>query len=111
MMRIQGFKTAAATAVLVAAWALAGCVVSARPAYVGDTVMLAPPPPHSEVIGVAPAPGYFWIGGYWGWEGGRHVWRAGHWEPRRAGYHWVPNRWVAVRGGGWRLAEGHWARR
>ena len=40
----------------------------------------APPPPQEEVVGVAPGPGYFWIGGVWFWEGGRHVWHPGHWE-------------------------------
>lgn len=116
MMRAEDFRTGMAATVLMGALTLGaltlpGCVVTARPAYVGETVMVAPPPPQPEVIGVAPAPGYFWIGGYWGWEGGRHVWLAGHWEPGRPGYYWVPHRWVPARGGGWRLAAGHWARR
>ena len=45
MMRTQGFKALVSTAVLLAGWALGGCVVSARPAYVGETVIVAPPPP------------------------------------------------------------------
>jgi hypothetical protein len=109
MMLTRG-KKAALTAVLMAAFTLGGCVVTARPDYVGDTVMVAPPPPQTEVIGVAPAPGYIWLGGYWGWEGGRHVWVAGHWAEGRAGYRWVPHHWVRS-GGGWRLAAGHWQRR
>src|SRR4029077_6672436 len=53
--------------------ALAGCVVApARPYYGSEVVAVAPPPPREEFIGVAPAPGYIWIGGYWGWTGGRH---------------------------------------
>jgi hypothetical protein len=115
MMRDNAFRGTLGAAL--AAWALAGgmtlsgCVVTARPAYVGETVMVAPPPPRVEVMGVAPAPGYVWFGGYWGWEGGRHVWVAGHWAAGRPGYYWVPHRWVPARGGGWRLAAGHWAAR
>jgi hypothetical protein len=111
MMRTRTAGTVIGAAVLAASIALSGCVVTARPAYVGDTVMVAPPPPQQEVIGVAPAPGYVWIGGYWGWQGGRHVWMAGHWDAGRPGYRWAPHHWVQVRGGGWRLAEGHWERR
>ncbi|HEY1724028.1 MAG TPA: YXWGXW repeat-containing protein [Steroidobacteraceae bacterium] len=109
-MMLNRGKKAALTAVLMAAFTLGGCVVTARPEYVGDTVMVAPPAPQAEVIGVAPAPGYIWMGGYWGWEGGRHVWVGGHWAEGRAGYRWVPHRWVRS-GGGWRLAAGHWQRR
>jgi hypothetical protein len=109
MMRTQGMKAVLA-ALILASVALDGCVVTARPAYYGDTVMVAPPPPQEEVIGVAPAPGYIWFGGYWGWVGGRHVWVAGHWGAGRPGYAWVPHHWVAA-GGGWRMVQGHWERR
>jgi hypothetical protein len=104
-------------AALATATLLGGCVVRGSvgvPAvpvvYVGGTVNVAPPPPQVEVIGVAPQPGYVWLGGYWNWSGGRHVWVAGHWDAPRPGYHWVPHAWVRA-GGGWRLREGHWARR
>jgi hypothetical protein len=83
---------------------LGACVVAPAP---GPYVEMAPPPPRVEVVGVAPAPGYFWIGGFWGWEGGRHVWHEGRWEAPRAGYHWAPHAWVRE-GGGWRQHEGHW---
>jgi hypothetical protein len=33
-----------------------------------------------EPVLVAPGPGYIWIGGYWSWTGGRHVWSRGHWR-------------------------------
>ena len=100
---------------LASATFLGGCVVRGSvavpaPAVYVDTVAVAPPPPRVEVIGVAPQPGYLWLGGYWNWEGGRHVWVAGHWEAPRPGYRWVPHEWVHA-GGGWRLREGHWARR
>lgn len=93
--------------------ALAGCVVVPADQYYrgyGETVMTAPPPDQSEVIGVAPAPGYFWIGGYWNWVGGRHAWVGGRWEANRPGYAWAPHRWYRD-GRGWRAAPGHWQRR
>jgi hypothetical protein len=91
---------------------LAGCVVEpARPVYYsGEVVAVAPPPVREEVIGVAPGPGYFWIGGYWGWAGGRHEWVAGRWEAPREGYRWVPHAWAREERG-WRLHPGHWERR
>jgi hypothetical protein len=97
-------------ALALASVTLAGCVVAPAPRYYGDaTVMVAPPPPQVEIVGVAPAPGYVWIGGYWNWVGGRHEWVGGRWEAGRPGYHWVPHRWMAYHGG-YRLAQGHWAR-
>jgi hypothetical protein len=93
------------------ALSLGGCaVVPAHPRFVGEVVLDAPPPAQAEVIGVAPAPGYVWIGGYWNWVGGRHTWVTGHWAPPRAGYYWVPHVWIHT-GAGWHLREGHWARR
>jgi WXXGXW repeat (2 copies) len=90
---------------------LSACVVyPARGYYVGTPVALAPPPPRVEVYGVAPAPDYFWVGGYWGWEGGGHVWHPGYWERPRPGYRWVPHRWVHE-GDGWHFAQGHWDHR
>jgi hypothetical protein len=91
--------------------ALSACVVyPARGYYVTGPVAVAPPPPVVETYGVAPAPGYVWIGGYWNWVGGRHVWVGGHWERPHPGYYWEPHHWVRA-GGGWRLAGGHWVRR
>jgi hypothetical protein len=94
-----------------------GCVVvpyGSRGGYAttqdyGDVVAVAPPPPQQEVIGVAPALGYLWIGGYWGWHGGRHAWVPGHWSAPRAGHSWVPHSWARV-GNGWRLNQGRWQR-
>jgi hypothetical protein len=110
MMHGKGTKAGIAAAIALALLVLSGCVVTARPAYVGPVVTVAPPPPQVEVIGVAPRPGYVWFGGYWGWEGGRHVWHAGYWGAGRPGYRWVPHRWVQGPGGGWHMAPGHWER-
>jgi hypothetical protein len=109
MHKARGIRAIAAAAVL-ASVTLTGCVVAPAPGYyAGGPVMVAPPPPQVEVVGVAPAPGLVWVGGYWNWVGGRHVWVGGHWGRGRAGYHWVPHAWVHERGG-WRMHEGHWAR-
>ena len=96
-----------------AASLLGACVVApvGRPVpAAGVYVDVAPPPPQVEVVGVAPAPGYFWIGGYWGWETGRHVWVPGRWEAPRPGYAWVPHAWVRE-GGGYRMYPGRWEAR
>jgi hypothetical protein len=108
---LRGMK-AGMGAVLVACALLGGCIVTPAPGYYGGggaVVTVAPPAPQVEVVGVAPYPGYVWMGGYWNWVGGQHVWVAGHWHEGRPGYHWVPHQWVAARGG-WRMAPGHWAR-
>jgi hypothetical protein len=104
-MNLTSVKLAAAAALLGAA--LSGCVIGPAPAYEGEVVYQAPPPPQYEAYGVAPAPGYLWIGGAWFWEGGRYAWHPGRWEAPRPGYRWVPHRWARV-GKGYRMAPGHW---
>ena len=105
---------ARAIALVLATAALGACVVApagygAHPYYGGAAyVTVAPPAPRVEVVGVAPAPGYFWISGYWGWIGGRHEWVPGRWEAPRPGYRYEPHHWERE-GGGWRLHEGRWA--
>jgi len=97
---------------------LSGCVVGPEPGgYVySDSAPapiitdVAPPAPQYEEVGIAPAPGYFWISGVWIWEGGRHVWHPGHWSAPRDGYTWVPHQWHRA-GNQWRMDGGHWQRR
>lgn len=103
-------KRALIATLLVSALQLSACI--AMPAESGDTravVTMAPPLPQVEVVTVAPAPGYIWIGGWWGWEGRRHVWHPGHYVAPRSGYRWVPHGWVQTRGG-WRERPGRWER-
>jgi hypothetical protein len=90
---------------------LPGCIVTPNQGhyYAGGVVLVAPPAPRIEVVGVAPSPGYVWVGGYWNWVGGRHEWVGGHWVAGRAGHHWVPHTWVRE-GDGWRARPGHWER-
>ncbi len=107
-MKLSFANVAVASALLGAA--LSGCVVAPAPVYEGEVVYQAPPPLQYEVVAVAPAPGYFWIGGAWFWEGGRYAWHSGHWEAPRPGYRWVSHRWRHV-GNSWRMQSGHWERR
>ena len=51
-----------------------------------------PPPPVQEAVPQVPA-GFFWIPGYWYWDGHRHLWADGHLERSRPGYRWVAPRW------------------
>jgi hypothetical protein len=90
---------------------LSGCIVAPAPGPYGVVTYTAPPPVQVEpVVGVAPAPGYFWIGGNWFWEGGRYAWHPGYWQAPHPGYRWEPHAWVRA-GNGWRMSPGHWVRR
>ena len=100
----------AAAVIAIGGLLLGGCVVEpAQPYYVSEPVMVAPPPPRVEVVGVAPAPGYIWIEGFWGWSGRHHEWRPGHWEAPRPGYSWRPHQWQRD-GSHWRERRGYWER-
>jgi WXXGXW repeat (2 copies) len=109
-MNVKPLRITLAAALLSAA--LSGCIVAPAPGYgyAGETVYSAPPALQVEAVGVAPTPGYFWIGGGWFWEGGRYGWHPGYWSAPRAGYRWVPREWGRA-GGGWRARGGYWARR
>jgi hypothetical protein len=120
----QRSMSARAVALVALATALGGCVVVPAhrgygayppgPVYSGnadDVVTAAPPPVQYEVVGVAPYPGWFWLGGFWTWRANRHVWVGGHWEAPRPGYRWAPHRWEPIsRGRGWREVPGQWHR-
>ena len=93
-------RNLAATAAL--STLLAGCVVYPAGGYYGATVGYAPPPLQVETVGVAPVPGYFWIGG-------RYSWVPGRWSAPRPGYHWAAPRWER-HGNGWRINRGGWRR-
>jgi WXXGXW repeat (2 copies) len=108
-MKLNSLRLAASALVMSAA--LSACYVApVAPGPGGEVVAYAAPPPvQYEAVGVAPYPGYFWIGGAWFWAGGRYVWHPGHWQAPRPGYHWVPHAWVRG-GGGWHMRPGHWER-
>jgi len=92
---------------------LSACVIApARPygyAPEGGVVVadVAPPAPYVETVPLAPFLGAVWIGGYWGFRGGRHEWVPGRYEAPRPGYHWEPHRWVQ-HDGRWHLEGGAW---
>ena len=107
-MKLSLVKVAVASALMSAA--LSACVVAPVPGYADVAVSYeAPPPVQYEVVGVAPAPGNFWIGGAWFWEGGRYAWHAGRWEAPRPGYRYVPHAWRHV-GNSWHMQGGRWER-
>lgn len=94
---------------------LAGCAVGPGPVYGpgGDDMAvtdMAPPAPYVETIPADPYPDGVWIGGYWGFDGGRHHWENGHWEHARPGYTWRAHTWEQ-RNGQWHLHRGGWERR
>jgi hypothetical protein len=92
---------------------LAACVVAPAAPYGyapdGEIVAtVAPPAPYAEAVPVPPFAGAVWIGGYWGYHGGRHEWVPGRYEAPRPGYHYEPHHWVQQGGGHWRLEGGAW---
>ncbi len=97
---------------------LGGCIVVPAGRHYGgrgpqseddEVVSVAPPAPQVEVVVAAPGPGYFWIGGHWGWIGSRHAWIGGRWEGYRPGWRWAPFAWMPHRHG-WRRNPGRWER-
>lgn len=73
-------------------------------------VEVAPPPPRVrfEVRPPRPSPGHIWIGGYWGWDNGVHVWMDGQWaEPPQPGYVWASAHWRR-HGHRWAYEPGYW---
>ena len=82
---IRWLRAAGALVLLPALLSLTACVVAYRPPYheavvveggvpPGPVVVTeAPPPAPVEVVTVAPAPGFVWVGGYWGWSGARYA--------------------------------------
>lgn len=72
-------------------------------------IRVAPPPPvRMGVVGVAPGPGYVWVGGYQRWNGAGYVWVPGRWlRPPRFGAVWVAPRYVH-RGNTWVFYKGYW---
>jgi len=119
--RSRALRTAFAATTLGALITLtSGCVVAVRPApppppvaevYTAPSEVIVtqePPQPYTEVIGVAPGPGFFWVGGYWHWYGNRWVWYRGHYaRPPHPGSVWVGPRYM-YRGGSRIYVRGYW---
>lgn len=99
------------------ALALGGCVIAPLGPYrspyaseAGPVVDIPPPQAQYEAVPAAPGPGYAWIGGYWGWNLGRHAWIGGRWALPPGGHAWVPGYW-GRHDRGWRWHGGYWGRR
>ena len=57
-----------------------------------------PPPAYAYAQPPMPGPGYFWVGGYWNFVGGRYSWCNGYWaRPPFAGAYWAPPRYSGGR--------------
>lgn len=68
-----------------------------------------PPPVYYEEV-PPPRVGFFWIPGYWYWQGNRHIWVNGGWERERPDSVFVPGRWDR-RGNSWHFEPGKWESR
>ena len=77
-------------------------------AYDGIQSDYAPAPPpipsYAYQRPPMPAPGYYWVDGYWNFVGGRYSWVAGYWmvPPYAGGY------WIAPRYSSGRFFRGYW---
>jgi hypothetical protein len=90
--------------------AVAATAMMAVPAFsqVGIYIGQAPPPVRYEVVTRSPGEGYSWIGGYWGYNGGRYTWVQGRWEKQPyAGAYWSHPHYDHYKQG-WQIHEGHW---
>lgn len=93
-----------------AAATVIGALLLAEPCASAQVVVEAPPAPRVEIVPPAPAAGYIWAPGYWGWRGRGYGWYGGRWHIGRPGYAWAAPHWAA-HGGRWHFAPGRWHRR
>ena len=80
-------------------------------ASAGVGVYIDVPTCHRFCVERVPAPraGYLWAPGYWDVRSNHHVWRTGHWEHERRGYHYASPAWVQHENR-WELQRGGWSR-
>ena len=87
-----------------------GAVVLPLPGVAASNVNIqlnfGPPAPRYEAV-PAPRRGYIWSPGHWAWDGYRHVWVAGQWEPLRPGYSYHASNWYE-RSGRWYYQPSYW---
>jgi YXWGXW repeat-containing protein len=108
MMNLRNLLLACALGGAVAAGA---AIPAAAQVYGGVYVQTAPPAPIYETVPSAPGPGYYWVPGYWTWNGYRYVWRHGYYAyPPYSGARWVPGHW-AHGPYGYYWKPGHWSHR
>jgi hypothetical protein len=118
--RLPILRAAAGAAAIGSVLALSGCVVAVRPAPVvyeqpvpagaPEEVVVTqdPPAPPYETVGIAPGPGFLWVGGFYHWNGGGWVWNRGHYaRPPHPGAVWFRPRYE-FRGGRRVYIRGYW---
>jgi hypothetical protein len=98
------------TLAAVAAGALVWGVLADEKPAAAQVVWVAPPVVRVESVPYPAPPESFWVGGYWGWNHGRHVWYEGRWVHERPGWAYERPRW-GREGRGWRFSPGRWHRR
>jgi hypothetical protein len=90
---------------LVAALAVAGCVVGPQnpyPPIPPSRVEVVPKPPVSEDP-------LLWQPGHWDFLGGSYAWAAGRWVPRGGhGVNWQDGYWTSNPDGRWVWIPAHW---
>lgn len=88
----------------------AAALPAAAQVYGGAYVQFGPPAPIYEAAPVSPGPNYYWIPGYYRWNGYRYVWNRGYYGYRPyAGAVWHAGHW-AQGPYGWQWRPGHWGR-
>jgi hypothetical protein len=94
--------------IVLAAFLFVSLPLAASFAQVGISVNVAPPvlPVYEQPL--APAPGYIWTPGYWGWATGGYYWVPGVWvAPPSVGLLWTPA-WWGWNNGAYVFHEGYW---
>jgi len=77
----------------------------------GIDVGFGPPELQAEVTVQSPGEGYYWVPGYYDWQGGNYVWVAGSWvRPEHDGDVWVAPRYER-HGSRYTYYKGHWSGR
>ena len=67
-----------------------------------------PPQPLYETMSSSPGYGYYWIDGYWHWNGYEWVWISGRWERGQEGYAYIQPYYDYV-GGSYVYVPGYWS--
>jgi hypothetical protein len=100
---MRTFKTPLAAMLVSASLMLLPLASDAR-VYIG----IAPPVPVIETVQPPPGSNYYWVPGFWVWDGHQYVWRHGKYMVRPwSTAVWVPGHWAHhVRG--WYWVPGHW---
>jgi hypothetical protein len=84
--------------------------------YSTEVVSVPPYPAYSGDSGPGygypsnPGPDYYWINGYWAWNGSLYYWVNGCWASHRSGYIYVHPHWEGRPGGYHVFVRGHWHR-